>query len=233
MPATTHTQTELRILSIRFTGRLHPGEVSAFRGAIGHKVGPDAVLFHNHQGDRLRFAYPLIQYKSLGGRPSIICLGEGVDDIHRFFSQADWSLQVRGRELPMRIENLNLQPWNLSMESNPVHAYRLSRWVALNQRSYPEFQQLQGLSERIRYLERKLVGNILSFAKGIGWHIDQQIIVQINNLEEARPVRVKGFSLHNFHVDVSTNIRLPHHIGLGGKVSVGMGVVNSESTRHQ
>ncbi len=229
MTTSTLTQSDLRVLRVQFTGQLYPREVTAFRGAIGHKVGPEAVLFHHHEGDRLRFAYPLIQYKSIAGRPTIICLGPGVDDIHRFFSHPDWSIQVHGRELPMRIEKLNLTPWKLSVSGNQMQAYQLSHWIALNQRSFGPYQALTGLAERIQFLERKLVGNILSFAKGVGWHIDQQIHVEITDLEEARPIRIKGIALHNFHVHFSSNVSLPHHIGLGGKVSVGMGVVDSIS----
>ena len=213
---------DLSILNIQFTGSLAIWEIPAFRGAIGRKVGADAVLFHHHDGDQLRYAYPLIQYKSLNGRPGIVCLGDGVEEIHRFFSQSDWSLHISGRTLPMKIDRLDLKPHRLHIAEDS-HSYELSHWVALNQQNLEIYQSLDALTDRIEFLERKLTGNILAFAKGIGWHIDRQINIKITALEEQKPLRIKGVHLQNFHVAFRSNVSLPANIGLGGKVSVGMG----------
>ncbi len=214
----------LPILHIRFSGHLAPWEVPALRGAIGHKVGADAVLFHHHQGENLRYAYPLIQYKSSAGRPAIVCLGEGVNEIYRFFSQPDWSVQLSGRDLPMKIEHLNLTQACVQVVEKHL-PYQLWHWVALNQHNAQEFQQIDGLRSKIEFLEKKLIGNILAFAKGIGWHIDQPLQLEIIDFQEARPVKLKQVSLRNFHVQFRCNVSLPFHIGLGGKVSVGMGEI--------
>lgn len=216
-----------RILTVQFSGRLSPWEVPAFRGAIGRKVGPDAVLFHQHEGEKLRFAYPLIQYKQMNGKPTIICIGEGVDEIHRFFAKADWSITIGHKHLPMRIERLSLDTVEMGLSATPIR-YRLSHWAALNQRNHQEYQRLEGIVAKTKYLEQKLTGNILSFAKGIGWHIDQPIEVTILDMTEAPRVTIKGIPLVNFNLTFSCNVMLPSLIGLGGKVSVGMGVVGKE-----
>lgn len=217
-----------RILTVQFSGRLSPWEIPAFRGAIGHKVGPDAVYFHHHEGEKLRFSYPLIQYKRINGSPAIICIGEGVDEIHRFFAKADWSISIGQKHLPMRIERLHLDTVEVGISATPTR-YALSHWVALNQRNHQEYLQLQGIVARTQYLERKLTGNILSFAKGIGWHIDQPVEVTILEVTEAPRMTIKGISLVNFHVEFTCNVVLPSLVGLGGKVSVGMGVVGKPS----
>ncbi|RMG66809.1 MAG: hypothetical protein D6722_14325 [Bacteroidetes bacterium] len=213
-----------KVLSIRFEGALAPWEVPAFRGAMGRKVGPEHVLFHHHQPQGLRYAYPLIQYKSVKGQPGILCLGEGVEEIHHFFAHADWTLRIGERPLPLRIDRLDLKEVVLRMEAER-QSYELRDWLPLHQQAYREYQALPDLPARAAYLQRKLTGHILSFAKGMGWHIDEDLDVRIHDLEALRPAKVKGVSMMRFGVRFSTPAVLPAGIGLGGKVSIGFGTV--------
>ena len=219
------TDRELRILKIQYEGEIFPHEVAAFRGAVAAKIGTDGILFHHHQGDKLRYSYPLIQYKRIGKNPAMICIGAGVDDVHKFFSQPDWSIQISGRTLDMKIKHLELIPEVLSMSPVPL-SYRLFHWAPLSQKSYPEFKSLSGEEARKSFLERKLTGNILSFAKGVGWYVPEKIALRITKLSERKPIPIKGIPMTNFHMDFTCNVQLPEHIGLGRKVSVGMGVVD-------
>ncbi len=212
----------LNILEILFTGHIEPWEVPALRGAIGRKVGAEGVLFHHHEGDGLRYRYPLIQYGQLRGRPQLICLGEGVDAIHQYFGQPDWSVTLGERQLDMQVDSLNLYPFTLGM-SEELRPYRVQRWIGLNQRNYPQYRQLSSLAERIHFLERKLIGNLLSLAKGVGWHVPAQIELHIEDLTELTPIKLKGMSFHNFDVKMACNLVLPPGLGIGGKVSLGMG----------
>lgn len=225
---------QVRQLLVRFSGRIEPWEVPALRGAIGQKVGADAVLFHHHQGDSLRYSYPLIQYKRLGKSPAILCLGPGVDDIHKFFSQPDWSLRIGHKHLPMRIEELSLRVVEVGFANEPI-AYSLRNWVAVNQDTFPAYRSLKTREERAAFLQRKLTGNMLSFAKGINWHVDQNIEVEIDTIEAAPNVRIKGVEMANFHVSFRSNLSLPDYIGLGGKPSIGMGMLYRADSgfRHQ
>ena len=220
---------ELRLLKIQYTGSIAPHEVVAFRGAISSKVGEKGVLFHHHNGDKLRYSYPLIQYKRLEGHPTMICIGTGVDDVHKFFAQPDWSIMISGRKLDMKIKHLELVTITVGMSAAPL-SYQLYHWVPLSQTSFPEYKSLSGKAEQTAYLERKLIGNILSFAKGLGWYIPEKIKLTITGFTERSPIQIKGIAMSNFHVDFTCNVQLPEHIGLGRKVSVGMGVLKCERT---
>lgn len=214
----------LNLLKIRFTGQIQPWEVPALRGAVGRKVGAEGVLFHHHAGDRLLYQYPLIQYGQRRGQPQIVCLGEGVEAIHQYFQQPDWSVDLGQHHLEMKVDEMDLQAVSLGF-CDPPQRYRLLHWVALNQKNYAAFQRLAGLVERTEFLERKLVGNILSFAKGVGWRIEGRIDLRILDWEQQAPIKIKGTPFDNFHVKMQCNLHLPTDIGLGGKVSLGMGRV--------
>lgn len=216
---------ELKVLRVVFGDEITPYEVLAFRGAVADKVGHDHILFHNHQGEGYRYAYPLIQYKCMGRKPMILCLGHGVEEIHHYFEQTDWSLQISGCRLGMKIEQLEMRQYHIQVLEQDFE-YRIRHCIALNQQSWKDYQQMRGLAARAAYLETKLRGNILSFAKGIGWHVDRPLEVELLELDGPRAVRVKGVRLCSFHATFRTNVFLPQGIGLGGKVSKGFGVVS-------
>lgn len=87
-----------RILVVTFANDLPAHDLSLFRGAVISTVGQEHVLFHNHQGDKLRYSYPLVQYKRIGGKAALVCLGvpwRGCRRRGRVFRQqhvtvADW-----------------------------------------------------------------------------------------------------------------------------------------------
>lgn len=213
-----------KLLRIRFEGALAPGEVPAFRGAMGRKVGPDHVLFHHHQGQGLRYAYPLIQYKSERGQPAMLCLGEGVEEIQHFFAQTDWTLSIGARPLPLRIDQLALEPVALQLDGQR-HTYEVRDWLPLNQHAFPEYQALPDPAAQQEFLRRKLTGHILSFAKGLGWYVDGDLAVTLHTVETLPSARVKGVSLMRFRAVFSTPACLPRGIGLGAKVSIGFGTL--------
>jgi hypothetical protein len=78
---------------------------------------------------------------------------------------------------------------------------------------------------RLALLESILKGNILSFAKGIGWDIDREISLRIDTIEKVRPVTFKEQKVLAFDVTFRTNVFLPDYLGLGKGVSLGFGTV--------
>ena len=61
--------TKIKTLTIQFNTPLKRRELPLFRGAIIAAISTGNILFHNHnEGSTLRYAYPLIQYKRIGGK---------------------------------------------------------------------------------------------------------------------------------------------------------------------
>lgn len=73
---------KIRFLKIQFEGNLEPYEIPAFRGAVIEKAGRENLSFHNHASDeQFLYGYPVIQYKTIGKNPALICLDYGIEGI--------------------------------------------------------------------------------------------------------------------------------------------------------
>jgi hypothetical protein len=216
---------KLRYLRVEFDGAIKPYEIPAFRGAVAEKAGLENALFHNHDKNAgLRYRYPLIQYKTLRQKPALLCIEQGVDEVHKFFENKNWEIAVSGEKLNLSIDKLDLNQFTMQVW-NKTFAYGIRNWIALNQDNYQKYQALTGIAEKIEFLEKKLIGNILAFAKGIEWHVDKQIELKITDLKDPKPVKVKDQKLMGFNATFHTNVFLPNFIGLGKNVSLGYGVV--------
>ena len=74
-------------------------------------------------------------------------------------------------------------------------------------------------------LERILIGNILSLAKGIGVFFETPVRCRILQLENEKSFGYKNVELLSFSVKFRTNVSLPAYVGLGKSVSINNGVV--------
>lgn len=216
---------KIRVLRVEFDEVLMPYEISEFRGAVIEKVGRSNIIFNNHLDDaKYKYGYPLIQYKSINRRPTIMCIEEGVDEIHHFFNQKHWDLKINDRILQLSLYDLQLKQFNVQVWEN-MFEYRLRKWLPLNQQNYESFMSVDGLAEKVTFLEKILIGNILSFAKGIKWTVEKQIKVKITDFTQTNPVRVKDTLRESFEVSFKSNVFLPDYIGLGKNVTRGFGTV--------
>lgn len=226
------TVKRIRTLRINFNGELSGHEIPAFRGAVAQKAGLENILFHNHLGkESFSYRYPLIQYKNIGGKPGIICIEQGVDEVHKFFQQKDWSLHISGRKLDMQIENLNLNQFTMQVWDK-MFQYKIHNWIALNQNNYKTFMEDDDEERRGEILTAILKGNILSFAKGIEWSVDKPIALKIELPFQQKTVKIKGSKVLAFRLHFSTNVFLPNMIGLGKGVSFGYGVVHAMTKKY-
>ncbi|MBN9350045.1 MAG: hypothetical protein J0H55_05105 [Chitinophagaceae bacterium] len=218
---------KIRTLLVVFENEVSSNLISAFRGAIISKVGFGNQAFHNHSENGFLYKYPEIQYKIISKKAALYCIGNGVDEIHNFFGLRSWEVQLHDKKLDLKIDRLDLNTFNFNIWDK-YFQYHIRDWLALNEKNYKTYHQLSSLKEKISLLEKLLVGNILSFAKGIGWHIDKPVKVEIRQLKGQKMIRYKGVPLIAFDVDFSSNVFLPNYLGLGKSASHGFGVVRME-----
>jgi hypothetical protein len=219
------SMSKIKLLQVQFSDTIAPWELPAFRGAVVAKVGRAHHWFHNHLHDKqYLYRYPKIQYKCIKGRPVLLCIHEGVEEIHKLFDQADWSLRLHDRALAMRIDRLDMRELELKTMPQPQE-YRIYRWMGLNQENYSQYQGLRYQTDQLLFLEQKLVSNIISFAKSVQWHIDARFEVKITQLRRQHWVKYKNQRFAAFDLNFETEVFLPKNIGLGRKVSVGFGTV--------
>ncbi|MGM0944697.1 MAG: CRISPR-associated endonuclease Cas6 [Bacteroidota bacterium] len=215
----------IRVVKISFNTPLRDSEIPAFRGAIVHLVGRDQVAFHNHlSGDKYAYGYPLIQYQSSQNRAEIVSIHQGTEDIHHLFSKNNGEIRIGETRRPLMVEHVKINRFNLHVNGSFYH-YQIKDWLPFNEKNYREYQHLEDLAQKIQFLEKILIGNILSFAKGVQWMIQEKIELQLSDLPIAKKKRRKGQLLMAFDIKFKTNVLLPSDIGLGKSVSVGYGTV--------
>ena len=218
---------QIRYLTIYFDTPLKPFEVPAFRGAIIERAGRENILFHNHIDENYLYGYPVMQYKVIRNKAAIVCLDYGADEIHRLFEKKVHSIKIGEEQRTMNIDRLQMNQFTMNVWQKSFD-YTIYNWIALSQKNHKEFDSLKNNLEREAFLEKVLIGNILSMAKGIKWNIESPIQVKIRELVTSKKVTHKEAKLLAFQVRFSTNVFLPNHIGLGKAVSFGFGTIYSE-----
>lgn len=215
----------IRHLLVRFDADIQAHELPAFRGAVIAKAGTSHVAFHNHLGDeKFLYRYPVIQYKRIGRNPAIICLEEGVDEIHHLFQNPSWDVRLGDRSLTLQVKDLRLNQYTLQAWEH-TFSFRIRDWLALNPENYSRFIALTDELDRLELLERILTGNLLSLAKGLDWRIDRPVRVRIDQVSPPSLIRFKDQLLTGFDAVFRSNVFLPDWIGLGKGVSQGFGVI--------
>jgi hypothetical protein len=227
----------LRVSKIFFEGEVPFGKLREFRAALSSHVR-DRVLFHHHLDDnRFVYRYPLIQYKQVKGQIAMICLEHGIEDFVHFLDRQPEEVNLNGYKLPLKIARVQMRYHNLHIDEDKRYIYRLSRWVGLNRNNHDDYHAATDDATRYRLLERMLTGNILSFAKGVQWAIDEAVQVEIQHIERTKKRYYKKQAYYTFDLIFSSNVFLPHYIGLGRHASVGFGVVSAyklaEKEMHQ
>ena len=215
-------------MTVVFNTPLRQSEIRKFRGAVIHAAGIENTLFHNHDGAGFNYKYPLIQYRIIGGRAAIVCLNEGIEQAQSLFASGfvGNDLIIGGENKGnLMIESIRQNEFSLNVLESPVK-YHISRWLPLNQQNYTLWKNSETEEDRILKLNSILVGNIISFAKGVGWQIDSQIECSIDiNSVVTRPIIYKERQLISFSLDFTTNLFFPNGLGVGKGVSSNLGVV--------
>jgi len=228
---------KVRVLTIKYDGDIDANEIVCFRGAvIGAMKDKANTLYHNHLDDNsLRYSYPLIQYKRIGTKAAIVCVGEGTDVIGQFISEDYSGFQIGDRFLNMNIANI--QPSKILVQIwNSFFQYSIRNWLPFNSQNYNRYLAIDSAAERIQFLESILKGNMLSFAKGVNIMITETIEVKINSISEPKSLKCKGVKRMGFDVKFKSNLSIPNHIGLGKNASLGFGTVvaisEKENNKH-
>ncbi len=217
----------LRVLTVVTEADIKQSEIPLFRGAVIGSLGENVdLLYHNHIGDQqYRYSYPLVQYKRLGGKASIVCVEEGVDIIGQFLLSCDGKLRIGEREVVCDTKRIQpskmlVQTWEQSFN------YHISRWLPLNSKNYQLYQNIEGVVEKVSFLEKIMIGNLLSMLKGLDVRVEKEIVVKFTKISEPFIVQNKGVRLMAFNVDFNSNLSIPNNLGIGKNASLGYGTIH-------
>lgn len=216
---------KLPTIVIQFNNDIEAKALPFFRGAVIASLEKKDILFHNHDEDKLRYSYPLIQYKRIHRKAAVMGIGKGIEVISQLLTVRDFNYQIGNELVEMHIESVNAYDNEILLTESADCHYRLHSWLPLNSENYKQYQGSESMVERIQILERVLVGNILSFLKGVGLHLEEQISLHISDITGQRAVTYKKVKLMAFDIEFKANIQLPQYIGIGKNASIGCGVL--------
>lgn len=214
----------IQTLVLQFANELSSFDIPKFRGAVVASLESKNILYHNHSEEKYRYAYPLIQYKRLHQKAAIVCVGDGVKAIHELFASDNFLFRIGEKEVEMKMDYAKAYENDIRI-SEATCLYRIHNWLPLNSENYSKFLATDNLVEKIQMLEHVLIGNILSFLKGVGIHLEEQIDLHITDITGQRAVTYKKIKLMAFDVEFNANIQLPQYIGIGKNASVGYGTL--------
>ena len=211
---------------IQFNNEIEPQAIPFFRGAVIASLEKKDILFHNHDANKLRYSYPLIQYKRIHRKAAVVGIGKGIESISQLLSASDFHYQIGNEKVDMQIQAVNAYDNEIHLTESADNRYRIHNWLPLNSDNYKHYQESDCMVNRIQILERVLIGNILSFLKGVGIHLEDQIVLSITNITSQHAVTYKNVKLMGFDIEFKTNINFPQFIGIGKNASVGCGVIS-------
>ncbi len=217
----------VRTLTVITDTEIRQNEIPLFRGAVIHSLGEHPnVYFHNHlDNDKFRYSYPLIQYKRIDGKAAVVCIEEGVDIIGQFLTEVNGMLNIGERQITCNTERI--QPARILVQTwQEMFSYHISRWLPLNSKNYQSYKDIDGIVERITFLENILKANLLSMLKGLNIHLEKELILKITEISDPYLMFNKGVQLMAFNADFKCNLSIPNHIGIGKNASIGYGNVH-------
>lgn len=218
---------KIRTILIKFTTDIRQSEIPLFRGAINAILEENhSILFHNHTDDGFRYSYPLIQYKRIGGKAAIVCVGEGTEVIGEFFSRQELSLQIGKRSIVCEVDEIVAKYHNITITEELI-PYKIRKWLPFNSENYETYMKAKGIVEKYQILEKIMTGNILSMAKGLEMTIETPLCVKLEEIIDTYNVTFKGIKMMSFDLDFMANITMPDFLGLGKGVSHGFGNITS------
>lgn len=217
----------IRTLTVLTDAEIRQNEIPLFRGAVIHSLGEHPnVYFHNHlDDDKFRYAYPLIQYKRLEGKAAIVCVEDGVDIIGQFLTEVDGTLTIGDRQITCNTGRI--QPARILVQTwEEMFNYHISRWLPLNSQNYQRYKDIEGVVEKVSFLENILKANLLSMLKGLDIHLEKELILKITEISDSYLIHNKGVKMMAFNADFKCNLSIPNNIGIGKNASIGCGIVH-------
>lgn len=200
--------------------QLPPGQGAKLRGFFAGQDPADETL-HQHTTDGVLYRYPRVQYKILRKNPVVVAFEEGIGAVYPKVMECD-RLTIGGRDYDASDMEIKLCE-KTAGDSREALQYRfLTPWLCLNQQNYQLYETLEA-EGRAALLEKILIGNILSFAKGFGLTVENELRVTLD-VQECR-TRLKDTWMRAFSGTFTVNYRLPSFCGIGKSVSRGFGTV--------
>ena len=200
--------------------RIENRNSAKIRGYFGNKFIENIEL-HNHLHNKLLYSYPKVQYKTLQNIPFIIAIENSIPKLHNVIMQVE-QIIIDNKVYNCEDVQIQLETKFLNISNKQKKYTFLSPWLCLNQKNYKEYKNLDECDKKI-FLDKILIGNILSMCKGLDICVNDKIIVNTNVREISS--NFKNNKMISFYGDFYTNFNIPNYFGIGRSVSRGFGMI--------
>lgn len=218
----------MKKIIVFFKNEISQDEIPKFRGAVLSLLENAKDFYHNHtQDNKYIYRYPLIQYKRIDRNAAIVGLEDAIASIGDIFNNSFKTIYIGNREQKLEVETIASEEVLVELLDVMVY-YKINKWLPLNEKNYSTYINTESFVERIKMLEKIMVGNILSFCKGVTINIENKIECHITDIIQEKKIKHKGVYLLSVDAHFKANISLPDYIGLGKGSSHGFGVIKSD-----
>jgi len=224
MPSTSSQN--LHICKVQFPEiELRTRDAHKLRGYFGNLFKEHSPLLSNHYEDgSLRYRYPLVQYKVIDKTPMLVGINEGGKLLTQLFLKIN-ALNIDGKTYTIQSKNISSTNHEIGF-AEALREYQFKTlWLALNQKNYEKYSQLNNEAEKDDMLRSILVGHVLSFFRNteVELTVNQRLMAKVNVIQ--KQTKFKDKSMLAFTGSFVINANLPDDIGLGKSVSRGFGTI--------
>jgi len=195
-------------------------DATHLRGYVA-SLHPDRPILHHH-APALLYTYPRVQYRIVGGTPAILGIEEGAETLREIGGTIE-ELRLGNETYRLKRRVAYEQEVTLHPTRGMWHYRFVTPWLALNEENYDRYLKTKTWPEKKDLINRVLIGNILSMAKGLGIVVEERLRAA-THLDEV-PVMFKGIRMVGFVGEFKVNFAIPEYFGLGKGVSRGFGAV--------
>ncbi len=219
---------DLNVLIMKFSSlEMARRDIPKIRGYIAEQFSEIDEL-HNHKGEKFIYRYPIIQYKTVEGKPAIIGINKGADIIMQIEDKLD-NIRIQGEYVEIYEKSIEYKRQTYGITNDLVRYKFESPWMCLNEDNHKQYEK-SNEEQKNEILKRILAGNILSMSKSFNYTVEQQLTPYINLKPDS--VKFKNMDMMTFKGEFLVNFNIPEYLGIGKSVSRGFGVVKmvKEST---
>lgn len=203
------------------TDRYISCDASKLRGYIGNQFIEYPILHNHYNKEKYHYGYPLIQYKVINGQAVILGINEGVEVLK------DISSSIKKLKMD-KYYSVNEKVFyekevNVSISRKEYQYQFMTPWIGLNTENYKKFIKIKNWKDKKIFLNKIIIGNILSMCKGLGIIVNRQL--RVKSYLNEKTVQYKSVNMKGFTGEFTANFRMPTLFGLGKGVSQGFGTV--------
>lgn len=214
---------EILLLKLMVDTNLDKSDSRKLRGYLGNLFRDDPYAHQHNPDGNFIYRYPYIQYKIINGSCLLIGFNEGTGVIKKVFNNLK-IINLDGKWEEILRKGLESYSTSFSLSSEQNQYTFLTPWLALNERNYEQYQKSESWAKKKEFLEKILIGNIISMSKGLGYTVPGPIKANILKIREIRTA-LKGTPMLGFLGTFRVNFEIPDYWGIGKSVSRGFGTV--------